>query len=428
MTIKYGLQVWDTQAFPLVDTTSNYFALSNVNAQRQLLMEQHAVPTANVLACAETLQQLADTLSNVHPWMQTYLQDLSEQFCQQSTAVLTINVPEQPSKFTILAYFVMMIASQYRMVTYNAAGEFYILPLEDKKMMSNFPELYKDNLLSIGDEDYYVKFMKIYRQALIAEGLVKSEDLIDWDQYSMTDDESDVKASKMAAEHVKAYLIETGMNFCFDEGRNVFTIPIKKTGDATFELVLDVWAVMRERGIGRIGLRHYLSVENENALQENSFLQHVNNEFKIYFGESIHRLSIVAIFDLFDYRDELGILYSGFRIYPNIVSEYNTWSDLFSKIDDLIVVSTEILSDIQKTSDFLKLIEEGLGNRITMEDLTIFRMNDSLCICYLMYAKLFRQSLFPILVDSFRKIYMNLKSKEQIFHLIDYIQNYELAT
>ena len=54
-------------------------------------------------------------------------------------------------------------------------------------------------------------------------------------------------------------------------------------------------------------------------------------------------------------------------------------------------------------------------------------MNDSLCICYLMYAKLFRQSLFPILADGFRKIYMNLKSKEQIFHLIDYIQNYELS-
>ena len=91
----------------------------------------------------------------------------------------------------------------------------------------------------------------------------------------MTDDESDVKASKMAAEHVKAYFIKTGMNFCFDEGRNVFTIPIKKLGDIEFELIFKVWAVMMQRGVGRIGVRHYLSVKYENALQKNSFLQNV---------------------------------------------------------------------------------------------------------------------------------------------------------
>jgi len=186
MTLKYGLQVWDTQAFSVLvqNSSAGILDLIDTNEQRARLQQKQCSPTKNTLAFADDLQELAEMLSSVHPWMMTYLQDLSAQFQQQSTAVLIINVPEHPSKFTILAYFVMMLARQHHMVTYNAAGDFYILPVRDRVLTSRFPELYKNTIYDILG-DAHPQFMKIYRQALIAEGLAKHDDLIDWDQYSI---------------------------------------------------------------------------------------------------------------------------------------------------------------------------------------------------------------------------------------------------
>jgi hypothetical protein len=295
-------------------------------------------------------------------------------------------------------------------------------------MMSNFPELYKNNLDSIDDLDgeAHLNFMKIYRQALIAEGLVKFEDLIDWDQYSMRDDDCDIKASKMAVDYVKAYFLKKGTEFIFQEKGKLFIVPIKKVGDIEFELVLDVWAVMRDYGIGRIGIHSYLSVRHESALKNHDFLELINKDFKTCFGEDIKPISILAIFDMFDYREKISALYANSRIYLNIVSENNTWPDLFAQIENLIDTSIKALFDIHDVKDFLSVFEKTLAIGMPLRDLTRFQMTESLCVCYLMYAKLFKPSLFSVLTDRYREIFKNQKSKEKIFHLIDCIENYEV--
>ncbi|MEC7119734.1 MAG: hypothetical protein VXW65_07515 [Pseudomonadota bacterium] len=430
MAITYGLQVWDTQAFSVLvqNSSAGILDLIDTNEQRARLQQKQCSPTENTLAFAEDLQELADMLSNVHPWMNAYLHDLSEQFHQQSTAVLTINVPEQPSKFTILAYFVMMLARQYHMVTYNAAGDFYILPVRDRVLTSRFPELYKNTIYDIPG-DAHIQFMKIYRQALIAEGLVKHNDLIDWDQYSMRDDDCDIKASKMVVEYVKAYFTTKGIEFGFEEDRKIFIIPIKKVGNVEFELILDVWAVMLERGIGRVGLYNYLSVRHEEALQVNEFLQHTDEKFKQYFERGIQPLSILAEFDLFDYRGRLNHIYSVPRIHKNVVYEYSTWADLFDQIEELKYASQAALSDIHDVEDFLMVIKESLDMKIKLDDIFRFQMRDSMCVCYLMYVKLFQPNLLPVLAEMFRKKYLRYKdSHVEMFEMMDYIQNYELPT
>lgn len=291
MTLKYGLQVWDTQAFPLGKISLNC-DLPKVDQQRLLLMQQHAAPTPNALACAEALQQLAETLSNVHPWMKTYLQDLSEQFLQQSTAVLTINVPKKPSRFTVLAYFVTMIASQHRMVTYNAAGGFYVLPLPEIVSKSICPELYKNLLHTVPCTDFE-SFMLIYRNALIAEQLVDPIDLINWDQYPMSNDDREFEAKCMFEEKVATFLKNKEINFDFDRKTETFEIPVKQTAGITFCLRFQLSSEIQEQGIGRVSTESYICANQKNVLEGGGFLRNVNEEFRKIFQVDIRPLAKV---------------------------------------------------------------------------------------------------------------------------------------
>lgn len=429
MTLKYGLQVWDTQAFSVLvqNSSAGILDLIDTNEQRARLQQKQCSPTKNTLAFADDLQELAEMLSSVHPWMKTYLQDLSAQFQQQSTAVLTINVPEHPSKFTILAYFVMMLARQHHMVTYNAAGDFYILPVLDRVLTSRFPELYKNNINSI-PSDAHIKFMKVYRQALIAEHLVQPTDLIDWDQYSIRDNECDFKASKMVEQSVISYFHENEVRFSFDEKNEFFSIPIKQSNDVNFYLDISVGGSIEYQGIGTVSISAYISVSDYKALSSNHFMQNVDEKFKQYFGKNIQRSSITAIFDLFDFRERINNLRFIRGLYRNSVCEYNTWPDFFTQLDQLINASIKIISDIDDINFFLKILEDALQTGLSLEDVLSFQMSESLCVCYLMYAKLFRPEIFPILAKFLRKKYTNKKPQKGMFDLIDYIQNYELPT
>lgn len=417
MKIKYGLQVWDTQAFPLVEippSADSTFDLPRVNQQRLLLMQQHAAPTSNALACAETLQQLAETLSNVHPWMKTYLQDLSEQFRQQSTAVLTINVPKKPSRFTILAYFVTMIASQHRMVTYNAAGGFYILPLPEIISKSVCPELYKNLLDTVPCTDFE-SFMRIYRKALIAEQLVEPADLIDWDQYPMSNDDREFEAACMFEEKVATHLKESGVTFEFDEETENFEIPIKQTSDVVFCLQFGLGSQIQEQGIGRVSTTSYISANQKNILEKGSFLRDVNEEFKRNFQIEIDDTSIFTHWRMFDLREDFNP-----DVFQGYVCEYQKWSDFFHQIQTLIECSKDIISDVNNIGEFLDVVERSLNEGISLRNIISYNMNRKVAACYLMYAKLLRPNLFVLLAKKIRILYGDLGE------IIDYIQHYEL--
>ena len=264
MTLKYGLQVWDTQAFPLVELSlglTETFDLPKLNAQRKFLMRQHAAPSQNILKFAESLRQQSETLSSVYPWITTYLQDLSAQFKQQSKAVLTINIPKHSARFTILAYVVAITASQHRMVTYNAAGDFYILPLLTRLENSRFIDLYKNNIEFLPCT-YVYGFMEIYRNALIAERVVKPEDLIDWDQYTMDNFNREFEARDMVQQRVIANFLERGIAFNFQEQTRYFIIPIKKLEDTSFFLEFSISTAIEQQGIGRIMVDPYINANH----------------------------------------------------------------------------------------------------------------------------------------------------------------------
>ena len=267
MTLKYGLQVWDTQAFPLIElrpSPNQYTDLPNLNKQRKFLMRQHAAPSQNVLKFAESLRQQSETLSSVYPWITTYLQDLSAQFKQQPKAVLTIKIPKHSAKFTILAYVVAITASQHRMVTYNAAGDFYILPLPTRLENSRFIDLYKNNIEFVPCT-YVYGFMKIYRNALIAERVVKPEDLIDWDQYAKDNFNREIEAGGMIEQRVAKNFLERGIDFSFEERKGYpeyFLVPIKKSEDASFFLEFSISTAIEQQGIGRIMVDPYINANH----------------------------------------------------------------------------------------------------------------------------------------------------------------------
>ncbi len=419
MKIKYGLQVWDTQAFPLVEippSADSTFDLPRVNQQRLLLMQQHAAPTSNALACAETLQQLAETLSNVHPWMKTYLQDLSEQFRQQSTAVLTINVPKKPSRFTILAYFVTMIASQHRMVTYNAAGGFYVLPLPEIVSKSICPELYKNMLFTVPCTDFE-SFMRIYRNALIAEQLVEPADLIDWDKYPMSNGDREFDAKRMFEEKVVTHLKESAITFEFYRKKGNFEIPVKQVADVIFCLRFKLSTAIQEQGVGRVSTESYICANQKNVLEGGGFLRNVNEEFRKIFQVDIDDTYISTPWRIFDLRPYLNS-----AVFQGIVCEYQKWSDFFHQIQGLIGFSKDIISDINDIGGFLDIVENSLIAGVSLRNIIgyPYYTNNKFATCYLMYAKLFRPNLFVLLAKKVRILYGDMGE------IIDYIQHYEL--
>jgi hypothetical protein len=424
MAITYGLQVWDTQAFPLVEIRPSpdaTFDLPKVNHQRLLLMKQHAAPTPNTLACAEALQQLSETLSSVHPWMKEYLQELSAQFRQQSTAVLTIDVPKKPSRFTILAYFVTMVASQHHMITYNAAGGFYVLPLPDVVSKSICPDLYNNLLLTVPSTDFE-PFMLIYRNALIAEQLVSPIDLINWDEYPMSNDDREFEAKCMFEEKVAIYLKDKKITFKFNKKTKNFQIPVKQTGDIVFCLQFELSTAIQEQGIGRVMINSYISAHQKNflELERDGFLRNVSEEFIKKFQVDFDDISISTPWRMFDLRTDFNP-----DCFQGFVCEYQKWSDFFGQIQSLMECSKKIISDTTSISDFLTVIEDSLSAGISLRDIIYncdYSNTKKLATCYLMYAKLLRPSLFLILAKETRKLGSNMGE------MVDYIQNYELLT
>jgi hypothetical protein len=419
MALKYGLQVWDTQAFPLVElrpSPDETFDLPKVNHQRLMLMKQQAAPTPNTLACAKRLQELAETLSSVHPWMKEYLQELSAQFRQQSTAVLTIDVPKKPSRFTILAYFVTMVASQNRMVTYNAAGGFYVLPLPDVVSKSVCPKLYKNLLRTVPCTDFE-SFMLIYRNALIAEQLVDPIDLINWDQYPMSNDDREFEAACMFEEKVATFLKNKEINFDFDRKTETFEIPVKQTAGITFCLRFQLSSEIQEQGIGRVSTESYISANQKNVLEGRGFLRNVNEEFRKFFQVEIDDTFISTPWRIFDLRPDLNS-----AIFQGRICEYQKWSDFFNQIQTLIECSKNIISDTNTISDFLTVIEDALNAGINLRYIIGYDRRNEVTTCYLMYAKLLRPNLFVILAKETRKLGGNMGE------MVDYIQNYELTT
>ena len=415
MTLKYGLQVWDTDVFPLGEISLNY-DLPKVDQQRRSLMQQRIAPTPNSLACAEALQQLAETLSSVHPWMKTYLQELSAQFQQQSTAVLTINVPKKPSRFTILAYFVTMVASQHRMVTYNAAGGFYVLPLPDVVSKSICPEIYKNLLYTVPSTDFE-PFMRIYRNALIAEQLVDPIDLIDWNQYPISNRSREFDATDMFEDKIIIYLKDKNIGFKFDKKSGIFEVPIKQTADIDLCLKFKLYTAIQDEGIGRVMIASYISTNQKNILEEGNFLMNVNKEFRRKFQLEIESTSIFAPWSMFDLRKYYSSTYFSWRIV-----EYQKWSDFFDKIQSLICYSKDIIHDTHGMNDFLDVINSILDSGVGFREIIGYNRDYEVATCYLMYARLLRPNLFLILAKETRKLGGNMGE------MVDYIQNYELAT
>lgn len=425
MTLKYGLQVWDTQAFPLIElrpSPSQYTDLPNLNKQRESLMRQHAAPSQHILKFAESLHQQSETLSNVYPWITAYLQDLSAQFQQQSKAVLTINIPKHSTRFTILAYVVAITASQHRMVTYNAAGDFYILPLPTRLENSRFIDLYENDIEFVPCT-YVYGFMKIYGNALIAEQIVKPKDLIDWDQYDAVNNfNCEFEARDMVQQRVIANFLERGIAFNFQEQTRYFMIPIKKIADTSYFLEFEFSVAIEQQGTGRIMINPYITVVcDQKNLKLDLVLEYINEKLQQIFDKKIDSLSVSALWSALDLRNNCKPNFS-----VNKVSEYNTWPELFNKIDQLIGCSVSLISDINGIEDFLDVFQGMLDIGINFKDIVKFKKEPNIVFCYLIYCKLFKRDLLPELCEQLKTLYVNYKRKKEIYDFIDEIQNYEL--
>lgn len=428
MKIKYGLQVWDTQAFPLVELSlglTETFDLPKLNAQRTSLMKQHAAPSQNILKCAEALRQQSETLSSVYPWITTYLQDLSAQFKQQSKAVLTIDIPKHSARFTILAYIVAITASQHHMVTYNAAGDFYILPLPTRLENSRFIDLYKNNVEFLPCT-YVYGFMSIYRNALIDERVVKPEDLIDWDQYTKDNFNREFEARDMVQQRVIANLLERDIAFVFQEQTRYFMIPIKKIADIRYFLGFKFSVAIEEQGTGRIMITPYVTVVcDQTSLKIDLILAHANQNLQQIFDQKIDSLSVSALWSGLDLRNNCKA-----NFFVNKISEYNTWPELFNKIDQLIDVSASVISDINSIKDFLDvlkcILDTGAKLNETVGFVDQFKEKTSAYFCCLIYCKLFNNDLLPDFSKHLRSIYAGYEREKEIYDFIDEIQHYEL--
>ena len=429
MTLKYGLQVWDTQAFPLVELSlglTETFDLPKLNAQRTSLMRQHAAPSQNILKFAESLHQQSETLSSVYPWITTYLQDLSIQFQRQSKAVLTIDIPKHSARFTILAYVVAITASQHHMVTYNAAGDFYILPLLTRLENSRFIDLYKNNI-QVVPCTYVYGFMNIYRNALIAEKILKPEDLIDWDQYDAVNNfNCEFEARDMVQQRVIANFLERGIVFNFQEQTRYFTIPIKKIADISYFLGFKFSVAIEEQGTGRIMITPYITVVcDQISLKIDLILAHANQKLQQIFDQKIDSLSVSALWSGLDLRNNCKA-----NFFVNKVPDYITWPELFKKIDQLIDCSASVISDINSIEYFLDalkcILDTGAKLNETVGFVDQFKEKAIAYFCCLIYCKLFKHDLLPEFSKQLRIVYAGYEREKEIYDFIDEIQNYEL--
>jgi hypothetical protein len=430
MAITYGLQVWDTQAFPLIEISSGLtetFDLPKLNAQRKSLMRQHAAPSQNILKYAESLRQQSDTLSNTYPWITPYLEDLSTQFRQQSTALLTINIPKNPARFTILAYIVSLAASQHHMVTYNTAGDFYMLPLPARLENSSFISLY--NHIHFVPAAYVYGFMKIYRNALIAEQIVKPTDLIDWGQYSLDNFDREFEARDMIHQHIKENFIERGIAFDFQEKTRSFRVLIKKTVNISYflDFGLSIAIERQGQGIGRIIIEPYITVVyDQKNIKLDSLLVVVNNKLQQIFDRNIDNISMSVLCSALDLRNNCD---STFDIDGIMV--YSTWPELFNKIDQFVQYADGIVSDIRCFEDFLDIFQGILNTSAKLNKIVGLRGNASNYFGCLILCKIFKPDLMPKLCHHLKMVYMYLRDsskKQQICDLVDEIQNYELPT
>jgi hypothetical protein len=426
MAITYGLQVWDTQAFPLIELSQSpdqWTDLPNLNKQRKFLMRKHAAPSQNILKCAESLRQQSETLSNTYPWITPYLEDLSTQFRQQSTAVLTINIPENPARFTILAYIVSLAASQHHMVTYNAVGDFYMLPLPARLENIRFISLY--NHIHFVPVAYVYGFMKIYRNALIAEQMIKPTDLIDWEQYSLDNFDREFEARDMIHQHIKENFFKRGISFDFQEKTRSFRVLIKKTINISYflDFELSVAIERQGQGIGRIITKPYITVVYDQKTMKLDLLLTINKRIQYIFNENIDILSISVLCSAFDLRKNCNSTFD-----TDSIMVYITWNELFNKIDQLIDYSNRIISDINFFEELLDVLEGILSTGAKFNKIVGLRHGASNYFCYLIFCKIFKPDLLSEFCHHLKMVYMNSRKKQEIYDLIDEIQHYELPT
>ncbi|MEY2864157.1 MAG: hypothetical protein RLY58_1864, partial [Pseudomonadota bacterium] len=110
----------------------------------------------------------------------------------------------------------------------------------------------------------------------------------------------------------------------------------------------------------------------------------------------------------------------------NTISEYNTWPELFNKIDQLISCSASVISDINRIEYFLDVLKGMLDIGINFKDIVNFRKEPNFVFCYLIYCKLFKHDLLPDFSEQLKTLYVNYKRKKEIYDFIDEIQHYEL--
>jgi hypothetical protein len=143
----------------------------------------------------------------------------------------------------------------------------------------------------------------------------------------------------------------------------------------------------------------------------------VNEEFRRNFQIEIDDTSILKHWSIFDLRTDFNPIDFRWRI-----CEYQKWSDFFYQIQSLIRFSKYIVDDIHNINDFLDVFEHCLNSDLSLRDIIGYNRRNEVATCYLMYAKLLRPSLFVILAKETRKLGGNMGK------MVDYIQNYELAT
>jgi len=267
--------------------------------------------------------------------------------------------------------------------------------------------------------------MKIYRNALIAERVVKPKDLIDWDQYNATSNfNCEFEACEMIEERVTKKFLERGIEFSIQEQTRYFMIPIKKSADTSFFLEFNFSAAIEQQGIGRIMIGPYITaVSKRKHPALDSLVINVNERFHQIFNEKIDPLSMSALWSVFDLKNNSNSTY-----FMNYISEYNMWSELFKQIDQLIEYSSTVISDINSIEDCLNLFKCVLATGAKFKDIVGFKESHIVNVCYLIYAKIFKEDMLRELSKEIINLYLYSEHKDHMKDLIEYIQNYELTT
>ena len=192
--------------------------------------------------------------------------------------------------------------------------------------------------------------------------------------------------------------------------------------DTSYFLEFKFSVAMEQQGIGRIMITPYVTVVcDHKSLRLDLLLAYINEKLQKIFDKKIDSLLVPALWSALDLRNNCKPNFS-----VNTVSEYNTWPELFNKIDQLISCSASVISDINRIEDFLDVLKGMLDIGINFKDIVKFRKEPNLAFCYLIYCKLFKHDLLPDFSEQIKALYVNYKRKKEIYDFIDEIQNYEL--